>query len=161
MSVLTDPDSGLDTSPPDLPTGTAGGAAATTVNDKNSFLPIPAINNRKRGVSWDIKDHYGGGQQQQQSGGGGGTSQFSTEEQAAFNTLGILQPLLMDDMDNDGIIGDNSGDVGNDRDGGIGGFGREDLMQPVLLDDHHSDVDENPPSLIREVWGVILPRLIT
>ncbi|KAK1733920.1 hypothetical protein QTG54_015447 [Skeletonema marinoi] len=68
MSVLTDPDSGLDTSPPDLPTGTATGGAAATVNDKNSFLPIPAINNRKRGVSWDIKDHYGGGQQQQQSG---------------------------------------------------------------------------------------------
>eukprot|EP00577_Skeletonema_sp_RCC1716_P003879 CAMPEP_0113387966 /NCGR_PEP_ID=MMETSP0013_2-20120614/8829_1 /TAXON_ID=2843 ORGANISM="Skeletonema costatum, Strain 1716" /NCGR_SAMPLE_ID=MMETSP0013_2 /ASSEMBLY_ACC=CAM_ASM_000158 /LENGTH=1582 /DNA_ID=CAMNT_0000270919 /DNA_START=159 /DNA_END=4907 /DNA_ORIENTATION=- /assembly_acc=CAM_ASM_000158 len=144
MSVLTDPDSGLDTSPPDLPTGTAtGGGAAATVNDKNSFLPIPAINNRKRGVSWDIKDHYGGGQQQQ-SGGGGGTSQFSTEEQAAFNTLGILQPLLMDDMDNDGIIVGDGGDVGNDSAGGIGGFGLEDLMQPVLLDDHHDDVDENP-----------------
>jgi hypothetical protein len=111
MSVLTDPDSG-DGSPVPMTqlatfTTSAGGGAA---------IPVPAIT-RKRGVSWDPQQQQQ--QQQQQS----ATTQFNTEEQAAFDTLGILQPILMDD----------GGGMG------VGGGGLEDLMQPVLDDDIGGD----------------------
>ena len=130
MSVLTDPDSGLDGggSSPVPPTTVTTTTTLTLHNEKNnivsssssrsSILPVvvPAIN-RKRGVSWEDPMQHGGG-----GGGGGGgqqvttsTSQFSTEEQAAFDTLGILQPIL-----------------GGGGGGGGGGF--EDLMQPILDD---------------------------
>ena len=137
MSVLTDPDSGLeDASSPFLVP--MAGQVVVGGGGNNHVLPVSS-NSRKRGVSWDLKEHYrsssavvgtAGGQQQQQQQHPATTSSggpFSTEEQAAFQTLGILQPILMDDIDNN-----------NDDDGGdMGGFGLEDLMQPVLDDHHH------------------------
>jgi hypothetical protein len=87
MSVLTDPDSG-DVSPVPMPqlatftSSTGGGGGGIVGTTTTSTIPVPAVT-RKRGVSWDTTQHQ--------------PTQFHTEEQAAFDTLGILQPILMDE----------------------------------------------------------------
>ncbi|KAL7540415.1 hypothetical protein ACHAXR_010092, partial [Thalassiosira sp. AJA248-18] len=103
----------------------------TTTNARNS-QPLPMNPARKRGVSWDFGAQVAASHSESLDGGGGGGSvnRYKNEEEAAFDTLGILQPLLSLD---DGDEGDNIGDI-EDPMG---------LMQPILVDDDDEDGDDN------------------
>ena len=115
MSILTDPDCGLENSPVWNSVERNNGSSGSS-----GVLPIGG---RKRGVSWDV---------QLPVLTGGGEEHFSTEEQAAFSALGILQPVLMDGDEEE--YGDDT-----EHDIGFTSIGLEDLMQPVLDDDDPDD----------------------
>jgi len=130
LSNLTDPNMdsdgvGDDNSPPlavAVPNVLPPTANNNSANSNKSLPKNPAAA-RKRGVSWDFiaPSH---------SESDSGINRYKDEEEAAFNTLGILQPVLPDDEEDVNIGGDNDLMIGGD------------LMQPILLDDDVADEED-------------------
>ena len=127
LSNLTDPDSaeGEGDSPTDLPPPSAVGGNRATASGQPA-KPLPAAANpssHRRGVSWACEPvaFLHGGE------GGVDDDGYKTEEEAAFDTLGILQPILLDDG-NDERRGD--ADAGEREREATGG----DPVRPTLPD---------------------------
>jgi len=131
LSNLTDPNMdsdgvGDDNSPPlavAVPNVLPPPANNNSANN-NKPLPKNPAAARKRGVSWDfIAPSHSESDSLN-------NNRYKDEEEAAFNTLGILQPVLPDDEDvNVGGSGDNDLMIG-------------DLMQPILLDDDVAEEED-------------------
>eukprot|EP00579_Thalassiosira_antarctica_P000217 CAMPEP_0201866770 /NCGR_PEP_ID=MMETSP0902-20130614/1236_1 /ASSEMBLY_ACC=CAM_ASM_000551 /TAXON_ID=420261 /ORGANISM="Thalassiosira antarctica, Strain CCMP982" /LENGTH=1631 /DNA_ID=CAMNT_0048391801 /DNA_START=121 /DNA_END=5016 /DNA_ORIENTATION=+ len=149
LSNLTDPESiDPDDHSPPLANAAAGGMRAvapvlvphSTTNVTSAFQPLPIMgqssSRKPRGVSWDFGSQMiAHAASHSVESDGGSFNRYKNEEEAAFDTLGILQPIFQDDT-----IGDH-GNVG----GGSGGTNEVigdtiNLMQPILMDD---DEDNN------------------
>lgn len=110
-----------------------GGTAASSALIQPCFPVNQSSQPRKpRGVSWDFGT--GAVAASHSESDGSINNRYKNEEEAAFDTLGILQPIL-GDFDDD--FSNDDDDNNDDGDGLLG-----DLMQPILLDDKAQPDDD-------------------
>jgi len=163
LSNLTDPENGYmgeDNSPPLTVLAAGAGAAVSgggvvggimvgapsnttssgVPNTANNIMskPLPMNKARRRGVSWDFGAQVMAASHSESD---GSVNRYKNEEEATFDTLGILQPIL-DGLDlDDGTDDDDDNDDNFPDGGGVGDSGGGDdifgdLMQPKLMDDN-------------------------